>query len=163
PRYSRPSRRREPFGSSMQHERRWIVCAGFRCRRSAVRRRLSQNIVASWKRSAQVTEISLPLRCVRIWHRLLARLSPDWPRSRRAMTGHEPFKTRSGARLSFDVLGFGSAPLGNMHRVLSEDEADATVGAAWDSGIRYFDTAPLYGHGLSEIRLGRALRDKKGF
>ena len=55
-------------------------------------------------------------------------------------------------------LGLGCAPLGNLFAVLSDDHAAATVAAAWDAGIRYFDTAPLYGHGLSEQRLGRALQ-----
>ncbi|MFG3120754.1 aldo/keto reductase [Streptomyces sp. NPDC048201] len=54
-------------------------------------------------------------------------------------------------------LGFGTAPLGNMFRAIPEEEAAATVAAAWDQGIRYFDTAPFYGAGLSEIRLGEAL------
>ncbi|MFJ3487807.1 aldo/keto reductase [Pseudomonas sp. NPDC090202] len=54
-------------------------------------------------------------------------------------------------------LGFGAAPLGNMFRNIPEDEAIATVHAAWDQGTRYFDTAPFYGAGLSEIRLGKAL------
>ncbi|MFJ8008157.1 aldo/keto reductase [Streptomyces fagopyri] len=54
-------------------------------------------------------------------------------------------------------LGFGTAPLGNMFRAIPEEEAAATVEAAWDQGIRYFDTAPFYGAGLSEIRLGDAL------
>ncbi len=54
-------------------------------------------------------------------------------------------------------LGFGTAPLGNMFRSITEDEAAATVQAAWDQGIRFFDTAPLYGAGLSESRLGAAL------
>ncbi|MCR8717701.1 aldo/keto reductase [Pseudomonas syringae] len=54
-------------------------------------------------------------------------------------------------------LGFGSAPLGNAFRSIPEDEAAATVQAAWDAGIRYFDTAPLYGAGLAEERLGLAL------
>ena len=54
-------------------------------------------------------------------------------------------------------LGLGCAPLGNLYRELSDDDAYATVDAAWDAGIRYFDTAPLYGHGLSERRLGAAL------
>ena len=44
-------------------------------------------------------------------------------------------------------LGFGSAPLGNMFRNIPEAEAAATVDAAWQQGIRYFDTAPLYGAG----------------
>ncbi len=54
-------------------------------------------------------------------------------------------------------LGFGTAPLGNMFRDIPDDEASATVDAAWQSGIRFFDTAPFYGAGLSEIRLGREL------
>lgn len=41
------------------------------------------------------------------------------------------------------TLGFGTAPLGNMFRDIPDDEARATVEAAWDDGIRYFDTAPL--------------------
>jgi len=58
-------------------------------------------------------------------------------------------------------IGFGSAPLGNMFRDIPEDEARQTVDAAWDSGIRYFDTAPLYGAGLAEFRLGEALKDHR--
>jgi D-threo-aldose 1-dehydrogenase len=54
-------------------------------------------------------------------------------------------------------LGFGTAPLGNMFRAIPDEEAAATVNAAWDNGIRYFDTAPFYGAGLSEIRLGEVL------
>ncbi|GAB2766075.1 aldo/keto reductase [Streptomyces bullii] len=54
-------------------------------------------------------------------------------------------------------LGFGTAPLGNMFRAIPDEEAAATVEAAWDQGIRYFDTAPFYGAGLSEIRLGEVL------
>lgn len=57
-------------------------------------------------------------------------------------------------------LGFGAAPLGNMFRAIPEDEALATVEAAWADGIRYFDTAPFYGAGLAEIRMGAALRGK---
>ncbi|WP_397453034.1 aldo/keto reductase [Pseudomonas sp. NA-150] len=58
------------------------------------------------------------------------------------------------------VLGFGTAPLGNMFRAIPEEEAAATVEAAWQQGVRYFDTAPFYGSGLSEIRLGAALANK---
>ncbi|MFF3021711.1 aldo/keto reductase [Gottfriedia sp. NPDC057948] len=54
-------------------------------------------------------------------------------------------------------LGFGTAPLGNMFRNIPDEEAFATVVAAWDHGIRYFDTAPLYGAGLAELRLGEVL------
>ncbi|WP_454760002.1 aldo/keto reductase [Caulobacter segnis] len=57
-------------------------------------------------------------------------------------------------------LGFGAAPLGNMFRDIPEAEAQATVEAAWDDGIRYFDNAPFYGAGLAEIRMGRALAGK---
>lgn len=54
-------------------------------------------------------------------------------------------------------LGFGAAPLGNMFRDIPEDEAFATVDAAWNDGIRYYDNAPFYGAGLAEIRMGEAL------
>jgi D-threo-aldose 1-dehydrogenase len=54
-------------------------------------------------------------------------------------------------------MGFGAAPLGNIFRNIPDEEAAATVDAAWDQGTRYFDTAPLYGAGLSEIRLGKEL------
>ena len=73
------------------------------------------------------------------------------------------FVTPQGRPLDFTRLGFGGAPLGNMHRALSEVEAEAAVRAAWDAGLRYFDTAPLYGHGLSEARIGRALAGEVDF
>ncbi|MDR6951111.1 D-threo-aldose 1-dehydrogenase [Ancylobacter sp. 3268] len=57
-------------------------------------------------------------------------------------------------------LGFGAAPLGNMFRAIPEAEALATVEAAWNDGIRYFDNAPFYGAGLAEIRMGEALKGK---
>lgn len=57
-------------------------------------------------------------------------------------------------------LGFGAAPLGNMFRAIPEAEALATVEAAWNDGIRYFDNAPFYGAGLAEIRMGEALKAK---
>jgi D-threo-aldose 1-dehydrogenase len=57
-------------------------------------------------------------------------------------------------------LGFGGADLGNLHTAMTDDEAAALLEAAWDSGIRYFDTAPHYGLGLSERRLGRFLAGK---
>ena len=60
-------------------------------------------------------------------------------------------------RLVNGPLGFGAAPLGNMFRELTDEEAAATVDAAWQHGTRFFDTAPQYGAGLSEIRLGRQL------
>src|SRR6218665_1271630 len=57
-------------------------------------------------------------------------------------------------------LGFGTAPLGNMFRDIPEAEARATVAAAWNDGIRYFDNAPFYGAGLAELRMGEALADR---
>jgi D-threo-aldose 1-dehydrogenase len=57
-------------------------------------------------------------------------------------------------------LGFGAAPIGNLYRAIDDETAAATVAAAWDGGVRYFDTAPHYGLGLSERRLGQALRDR---
>ena len=71
------------------------------------------------------------------------------------------FKAPSGAEISFTELGFGTAPLGNLFRAHSNADAAATLNAAWDHGMRYFDTAPLYGLGLSETRLGHFLKDKK--
>jgi len=62
--------------------------------------------------------------------------------------------------LTFTELGFGSAPLGNLYRAISDAAARAILNAAWECGIRYFDTAPLYGYGLSETRLGQFLRGK---
>jgi D-threo-aldose 1-dehydrogenase len=54
-------------------------------------------------------------------------------------------------------IGFGTASLGNFLGVVPEEQAAATLERAYDSGIRYYDTAPLYGHGLSEGRLAKAL------
>jgi D-threo-aldose 1-dehydrogenase len=69
-------------------------------------------------------------------------------------------KPRSGVELQFTELGFGSAPLGNLYRPLTERDARATLDAAWSAGCRYFDTAPLYGLGLAETRLNGFLRAK---
>jgi D-threo-aldose 1-dehydrogenase len=57
-------------------------------------------------------------------------------------------------------LGYGAANVGNLFRALTDDEAWAVLEAAWDAGIRYFDTAPHYGLGLSERRLGAFLQTK---
>ena len=62
--------------------------------------------------------------------------------------------------LSFTELGQGTAPLGNLYRAVSDDEAQAALEAAWDAGCRYYDTAPLYGLGLAETRLNRFLRGR---
>jgi D-threo-aldose 1-dehydrogenase len=58
-------------------------------------------------------------------------------------------------------LGYGGATLGNMFRKIPDDEAWGTVAAAWDQGIRYFDTAPFYDAGLSELRVGKVLSQHK--
>jgi D-threo-aldose 1-dehydrogenase len=55
-------------------------------------------------------------------------------------------------------LGFGGAPLGNMFDVVDEETSRAALNAAWGTGVRYFDTAPHYGSGLSEHRFGEVLR-----
>lgn len=62
--------------------------------------------------------------------------------------------------LTFTELGFGTAPLGNLYRAISNAEAAAILDLSWDSGIRYYDTAPLYGLGLSETRLNGLLYGK---
>ena len=71
------------------------------------------------------------------------------------------FTAPSGAQISFTELGFGAAPLGNLYSAIDDTTAQATLNAAWTQGVRYFDTAPLYGLGLSETRLNQFLRDKK--
>ncbi|GAB3596127.1 aldo/keto reductase [Microbacterium tumbae] len=58
------------------------------------------------------------------------------------------------------ALGYGAANVGNLFRALTDDEAWAVLEAAWDAGIRSYDTAPHYGLGLSERRLGAFLRTK---
>jgi D-threo-aldose 1-dehydrogenase len=67
--------------------------------------------------------------------------------------------TRLGrSQVEVTPLGFGAATLGNLYRPVDEEQAREAVRAAWQRGIRYFDTAPHYGLGLSERRLGAALR-----
>ncbi|PQM58589.1 MAG: pyridoxal 4-dehydrogenase [Rhodobacteraceae bacterium] len=69
-------------------------------------------------------------------------------------------KRHNNRSLTFTELGFGTAPLGNLYKSISDDEATRTLELAWDYGVRYYDTAPLYGLGLSETRLNRFLRGK---
>jgi len=57
-------------------------------------------------------------------------------------------------------LGLGTAPLGGLFEAVTDEEAHRVIEAAWQRGIRYFDTAPLYGFGLSEQRLGAVLQNK---
>ncbi len=71
-------------------------------------------------------------------------------------------KTRPLGRtaLALTEISFGAAGIGNLYRPVARDDAMATLDAAWDAGIRYFDTAPYYGQGLSERRLGDFLQGK---
>jgi D-threo-aldose 1-dehydrogenase len=62
--------------------------------------------------------------------------------------------------VSLTGLGFGASVIGNLYQVTPVQDATAAVDAAWEAGIRYFDTAPHYGLGLSERRLGAALRGR---
>ncbi|MEU7777866.1 aldo/keto reductase [Micromonospora parva] len=66
---------------------------------------------------------------------------------------------RPGTRLT--ELGFGAAQGGNLYRATTDEEFASAVDAAWEAGVRYFDTAPHYGLGLSERRLGAALRQRR--
>lgn len=68
--------------------------------------------------------------------------------------GLRPLKPIEGAS---DTFGLGCAPIGNLYEPVAEAAAEATVGRALERGIRFFDTAPHYGAGVSEARLGRAL------
>jgi D-threo-aldose 1-dehydrogenase len=73
-----------------------------------------------------------------------------------------PLQSRRLGRSQLQVteLAFGGAAIGNLFTEVDEEAARAAVDAAWDGGIRTFDTAPHYGLGLSERRLGDALRDR---
>ncbi|MCK5748763.1 MAG: aldo/keto reductase, partial [Oricola sp.] len=74
-------------------------------------------------------------------------------------------KTRKIGRTDVEVteIALGCASIGNLYREIGEDQAQAVLQTAWDAGIRYFDTAPHYGRGLSEMRLGRFLAGRSGF
>ncbi|WP_309094330.1 aldo/keto reductase [Streptomyces sp.] len=64
-----------------------------------------------------------------------------------------------GSGVEVSALSFGAAAIANLYTAVGDEEAHEAVEAAWQRGIRYFDTAPHYGLGLSERRLGAALRD----
>ncbi|MEP0520415.1 MAG: aldo/keto reductase [Hyphomicrobiales bacterium] len=63
--------------------------------------------------------------------------------------------------LEVTAFGFGTAPIGNIFREIDEETSDSMIQHAWDAGIRYYDTAPMYGHGLAELRTGHSLRWKE--
>ncbi|MFI0923713.1 aldo/keto reductase [Streptomyces sp. NPDC021012] len=74
------------------------------------------------------------------------------------MTPHRNALGHSAVQVT--ELAFGAAGIGNLFTAVSDAEAEQAVHAAWDAGVRYFDTAPHYGLGLSERRLGAALRSR---
>ena len=72
----------------------------------------------------------------------------------------DPFQRRKLGRseIMLPIFGLGGAPLGDLYTKVSDADAEATIAAAWDEGVRYYDTAPWYGRGQSEHRMGRFLR-----
>ncbi len=74
-----------------------------------------------------------------------------------------PDSMRKFGRVDLEVtaFGFGTAPVGNIFREIDEATSDAMFQTAWNAGVRYYDTAPMYGHGLSELRTGHSLRWKE--
>ncbi|MBC7736017.1 MAG: aldo/keto reductase [Candidatus Saccharibacteria bacterium] len=74
-----------------------------------------------------------------------------------------PFRRIGQTELTVPPLGFGAAHLGNLYFAVPEAQAQATLQAAWTAGVRLYDTAPWYGRGLSEHRLGGFQSNGKGF
>ena len=74
----------------------------------------------------------------------------------------QPSQKNKFGRVDLDVtaFGFGTAPVGNIFREIDDHTSDAMFQQSWDHGIRFYDTAPMYGHGLSELRTGHSLRWK---
>ncbi|TNC72774.1 aldo/keto reductase [Rubellimicrobium roseum] len=74
-----------------------------------------------------------------------------------------PSTRRKFGRVDLEVtaFGFGTAPVGNFLRPIDEATSAAMFDHAWNAGVRFFDTAPMYGHGLSELRTGQELRWKR--
>jgi D-threo-aldose 1-dehydrogenase len=104
-----------------------------------------------WRKEKIILNRPLSTRCS---HVPFTRIRTD-----KTSGGEETVSIRD--KLLSGPLGFGAAPLGNMFRNIPDDEAAATVDAAWQAGTRYFDTAPFYGAGLADIRLGKELRKHK--
>ncbi len=73
----------------------------------------------------------------------------------------EAFRSLGQSSLSLPSLGFGAAPVGNLYTAISDEAAAETIHSALAQGIHYFDTAPHYGFGLSESRLGQILATKR--
>lgn len=74
----------------------------------------------------------------------------------------QPSQKNKFGRVDLEVtaFGFGTAPVGNIFREIDETTSDAMFQRSWDEGVRFYDTAPMYGHGLSELRTGYSLRWK---
>lgn len=72
-------------------------------------------------------------------------------------------RTLGNTGLELTELSYGASAIGNLYRAVSSQAAHEVLETSWQSGIRYFDTAPFYGHGLSERRLGDFLRERKGY
>lgn len=74
-----------------------------------------------------------------------------------------PSTRRKFGRVDLNVtaFAFGTAPLGNIFAEIDEATSDAMFQTAWQAGVRFFDTAPMYGHGLAELRTGQSLRWKR--
>ena len=79
---------------------------------------------------------------------------------RPAVTPPLPSRRLGRSAVPVTELSFGGAAIGGLYTEVSDDDAQAAVDAAWEGGIRTFDTAPHYGLGLSERRLGGALRHR---
>ena len=71
-----------------------------------------------------------------------------------------PTRRIGTTKVEASVLGFGGVAVGNLFEHMPEDRALATIEQAWQSGVRFFDTSPYYGHGLSEHRFGHVLRSR---
>ena len=79
---------------------------------------------------------------------------------RSASIGLEANRHLGATQLELPIFGFGSAHLGELYEKVDESASQATLNAAWNAGIRFYDTAPWYGRGLSEHRIGGFLRTK---
>ncbi|MDT2006002.1 aldo/keto reductase [Rhodococcus opacus] len=84
---------------------------------------------------------------------------------RRELVKVDDIRTFGRAGFGVTLFGYGGAPIGNIFRPIPEEEAQAQITEAWNMGVRSFDTAPMYGHGLSEHRVGHALltRDRDDY
>jgi len=60
--------------------------------------------------------------------------------------------------LNVSAFAFGTAPVGNFLKEIDEETSEAMFQSSWNAGVRFYDTAPMYGHGLSELRTGQSLR-----